>query len=56
MANLFVVSLATTYQWIHMTADTIVHPVVSAEVKKIEIDEMWYFLHLKKNKNGSSKP
>ena len=56
LAKLFDVSPATTYQWVRKTAETLGDPVVSAEVKEIEIDEMWHFLHSKKTKDGSSKP
>ena len=55
LAKLFDVSPATTYQWVRKTAETFGDPVVPAEVKEIEIDEMWHFLHSKK-KVGSSKP
>ena len=50
LARLFDVSPATTYQWVRKTAETLGEPVVSAGVKEIEIDEMWHFLHSKKNK------
>ena len=53
LAQLFAVSPATTYQWVGKSAETLAEPVVSAGVKEIEIDQMWHFLHSKKD--GSSK-
>ena len=53
LAKLLAVSPATTYQWVRQTAETLAEPVVSAGVKEIEIDQMWHFLHSKKD--GSSK-
>ena len=50
LAKLFAVSPATTYQWVRQTAETLAEPVVSTGVKEIEIDQMWHFLHSKKQK------
>ena len=50
LAQLFAVSPATTYQWVGKSAETLGEPVVSAGVKAIEIDQMWHFLHSKKQK------
>ena len=50
LAKLLAVSPATTYQWVGQSAETLAEPVVSAGVKEIEIDQMWHFLHSKKQK------
>ena len=44
------VSLATTYQWIRKTVETLGEPVVAEGIQEIEIDEMWHFLRSKKQK------
>ena len=56
LAKLFDVSPATTYQWVRKTAETLGDPVVSAEVKEIEIDEMWHFCIQKKHKMDHQSP
>jgi len=50
LAKLFDVSPATTYQSLRQSAETVGETVVSAEVKEIEIDQMWHCLQSKKPK------
>ena len=56
IAYLLDVSHVSVYKWIRDTAAALPEPEISAEVKEIEIDEMWHFLGLKKTKDGYGKP
>ena len=50
MAKLFGVSRTTTYTWIKQMASEVEYPIIADKIKAIEFDEMWHFVHAKKNK------
>jgi transposase len=56
LARLFGVCPATVLNWVRAYADKISDPVVASNLTEIELDEMWHYLHEKKQNCGSLKP
>jgi len=56
IGKLLNVSAVSVYKWIRAAAANIPEPEPSAEVREMELDEMWHFLHSKKANFGSGKP
>jgi transposase-like protein len=56
IARVFDVSVSQVYGWVVIEGKKMREAEVSAELKEIEIDEMWHFVKSKKTKNGYSKP
>lgn len=56
LSRLFSVCPATVMNWVRSYASGIEEPVVSADIKEIELDEMRHFIGEKKVNCGSLKP
>jgi transposase len=56
IGKLLNVSNVAVYKWIRKAALEIPAPEPVGEIKEIEIDELWHFLHSKKTSVGSGKP
>ena len=56
IGKLLDVSAVAVYKWIRAAAANIPEPEPSAEVREMELDEIWHFLHQKKASFGSGKP
>ena len=55
LRKIFDVSRSLTYRWIKEAANKLPESAVSGEIRKVEFDEMWYFIGSKKTINGSSR-
>lgn len=55
-AKLFNICPATAMNWVKRYASAVQEPEVSADLRHIEIDEMWHFLESKKTSCGFSRP
>jgi transposase-like protein len=56
IGKLLGVSAVAVYKWVRKVALELPVPEPSAQVKEMEIDELWHFLHSKKTNVGSGKP
>ncbi len=56
LGHIFGHSRSLIYRWIVEGGAKIPEPLISEEIKEIELDEMWHFIQSKKTKNGLSKP
>jgi transposase-like protein len=56
IGKLLNVSAVAVYKWIRKAALEIPTPETVGEIKEIELDELWHFLHSKKTSVGSGKP
>ena len=56
LARLFGVCPATVLNWVRKYTNGLSDPVVSSGLRDIELDEMWHYLHEKKQSCGSSRP
>jgi len=56
IGKLLNVSAVAVYKWIRKAALEIPVADPVGEIKEIEIDELWHFLHQKKTNDGSGKP
>ncbi len=56
IGRLLGVSHVSVYRWIRAEAEAMRDPEVPADVKIVQIDEMWHFVNGKKTKFGSGKP
>jgi transposase len=56
IGKLLDVSAVAVYKWVRKAALEIPAPEPVGEVKEIEVDELWHFLHSKKTSVGSGKP
>ena len=52
LGQIFGVAHTTIYRWILKEAEQLPEPNISNNIRHVEIDEMWHFLHRKKTKNG----
>ena len=55
IARLLNVSSVAVYKWIRKTAEQIPVPLIDADMKEVEFDEMWHFIESKKTNFGSGK-
>ena len=55
IARLLNVSSVAVYKWIRNAAEQLPEPLVNANLKEVEFDEMWHFLQSKKTNFGSGK-
>src|SRR3974377_251275 len=46
----------STYKWVRQAAETLPEPEVREEIREMELDELWHFLHAKKTSVGFGKP
>ena len=56
IGKLLNVSAVSVYKWVRKTALEIPEPEMVGEVKEMEIDELWHYLHSKKTSVGFGKP
>jgi transposase len=56
IGKLLDVSAVAVYKWIRKAALEIPSPEGVGEIKEVELDELWRFLHSKKTNFGSGKP
>jgi transposase len=56
IGKLLNVSAVAVYKWIRKAALEIPAPEPVGEIKEVELDELWHFLHSKKTNVGSGKP
>ena len=56
IGKLLDVSAVAVYKWIRKAALEIPEPEAVGEIKEVELDELWHFLHSKKTNVGSGKP
>ena len=56
IGKLLDVSAVAVYKWIRAAALNIPEPEPAAEVREMELDELWHFLHSKKTSFGSGRP
>jgi transposase-like protein len=56
LARLFNICPATAMNWVRRYVNAVEEPEMSAELRHVEIDEMWHFLDSKKTSCGSSRP
>ena len=52
LGKLLGVSGVSTYKWVRQAAEALPEP----EIREMELDELWHFLHAKKTSVGSGKP
>jgi transposase-like protein len=55
IGELLDVSWVTVYRWLRAFAESLPEPEVRADVREMELDEMWHFVQEKKTKFGSGK-
>ena len=48
LGKLLGVSGVSTYKWVRQAAETLPEPEVREEIREMELDELWHFLHAKK--------
>ncbi len=56
IGKLLNVSGVAVYKWIRKAAMEIPSPEPVGEIKEVELDELWHFLHSKKTNDGFGKP
>jgi transposase len=56
LAKIFNTWPSLVYRWILEAGAKLPEQSVSGDIKEMEFDEMWHFIHSKKGKFGSSKP
>jgi transposase-like protein len=56
IAKLLGVSSVAVYKWVRHEAARLPEPRVPADVRELELDEMWHFVNGKKTSGGSGKP
>ena len=56
IARLFNVSRPAVLHWIRTIGRMLPSPEISAEIKEVQIDEMWHFIRKKNKKYGSGEP
>jgi hypothetical protein len=56
LGKLFNICPATAMNWVKRYTQGLAEPEVPADLRHIEIDEMWHFLGSKKTSCGSSRP
>ena len=56
IARLFGVSEVAVFKWIRNEAETLPAPPTPADVKIVQLDEMWHFVNGKKTSVGSGEP
>ena len=56
IAKLFNVSRPAVLNWIRTLGKTLPEPIVEADVKQVQVDEMWHFINKKNKKYGSGEP
>jgi hypothetical protein len=54
IARLFGVSRPAVLKWVRTFASTLPEPEINADIKKVQVDEMWHFIN-KKNKKYKSQ-
>jgi transposase len=56
LGKLLNVSAVSTYKWVRQAAESLPEPQVREEIREMELDELWHFLHAKKTSVGFEKP
>ena len=56
LGKLFRVSDVSVYRWVRQAAEALPEPQVREEIREMELDELWHFLHAKKTSVGFGKP
>lgn len=56
LGKLLGVSGVSIYKWVRQAAEALPEPEVREEIREMELDELWHFLHAKKTSVGSGKP
>jgi transposase len=56
LGKLFSVSAVSAYKWVRQAAEALPEPEVREEIREMELDELWHFLHAKKTSVGFGKP
>ena len=56
LAKLLGVSAVSAYKWVRQAAEALPEPEVREEIREMELDELWHFLHAKKTSVGFGKP
>ena len=52
IAKLFKVSRTAVLKWIRSIAQRLPEPIITSEIKEVEIDEMWHFINEKNKSYG----
>jgi len=55
LAKIFKVSNGTIHNWVTEAANGLSAPLIPAEIKEIEFDEMWHYIGKKNANCGSSR-
>jgi len=56
LGKLLGVSDVSVYRWVRQAAEALPEPQVREEIREMELDELWHFLHAKKTSAGFGKP
>ena len=56
LGKLLNVSAVSTYKWVRQAAESLPEPEIREEIREMELDEFWHFLHAKKTSVGFGKP
>lgn len=56
IAKLFNVSRTAVLHWIRSEAKKLPEPQIEAEIKEVQLDEMWHFIDKKNKKYGYGEP
>jgi len=56
LGRLLGVSGVGVYKWVRQAAEELPEPDIREDVREMELDELWHFLHTKKTSVGFGKP
>jgi hypothetical protein len=56
LGKLLDVSAVSAYKWVRQAAEALPEPEVREEIREMELDELWHFLHAKKTSVGFGRP